>query len=267
MPKLGVIHYNFPGFDFEQFLAFVAERGVRYVQLQLNDVWPQDEDNPEARAKAVRQQVKAHGLKVSAFSPVNDFVQTSGDVVVYQVNRMKRAGELARILDCPVLCSEGGQPKDIAQSLWANAMYECFARCTEWLDEVGVSLAIDNHGLVTNDGDLLHALLTRLNHPRIGTNLDTMNYRWYGNDIPTCNRYYEMMAPFVKHTHLKDGFDSRANYQGAALGDGEIDLAYALKCLQNAGYDGVYCAEYEGPQREDGVGYAKCFEWMKRNVQ
>ena len=38
-PKIGVIHYNWPGFTFEQFLEFAAEVGFRYVELQAHDLW------------------------------------------------------------------------------------------------------------------------------------------------------------------------------------------------------------------------------------
>lgn len=145
-------------------------------------------------------------------------------------------------------------------------MYGCFARCLDFLEDLEVSLAIDNHGMVTNDGDLLYSLLSRLNHPRLGANLDTMNYRWYGHEVATCNRFYELMAPRTLHVHLKDGTGIRRDYRGAALGEGEIDLGHALKCLKTAGYHGVYCAEYEGPERENGVGYARCLDWMKANL-
>jgi len=49
------------------------------------------------------------------------------------------------------------------------------------------------------------------------------------------------------------------------LGEGEIDLAHAVRCLKQAGYDGVWCAEYEGPPPTD-VGYRRCGEWIRSNV-
>lgn len=268
MAKIGVIHYNFPGFSFQDFLQFAADTGYEYVELQCPDVWGKDVENPEQKAERVRKEVESYGLKVSAFAAHNDFVQLDPEAIKFQVERMKRVCGLAKILgDETVLRSEGGAPKDsVPPEKWLDAMFECFSRCAEWVDEIGVGIAIDNHGIVTNDGDLLYALLQRVNHQLIGTNLDTMNYRWYGHDIATCNRFYEMMAPHALHTHFKDGFGSRQNYQGAALGEGEIDLPHALNCLRKAGYNGVFCAEYEGPEREGGVGYRKCCEWLKANV-
>ncbi len=265
--KLGVIHYNFPGFSFADFLKFAAETGYGYIELQLPDVWGSGVAGPEQNADHVRRQVEAYGLKVSALAAHNDFVQLDDETVRSQVERMKRVCGLAKILGTSVIRTEGGQPKDaVPQEKWLEAMYGCFARCVPFLEEFQIGLAIDNHGLVTNDGGLLFALLQKVGHRLVGTNLDTMNYRWFGHDIATCDRFYAMMAPHTLHTHLKDGFGSRAEYKGTALGEGEIHLQHALDCLRQAGYQGVYCAEYEGPEAEGGVGYRKCFDWMRTHL-
>lgn len=266
--KLGVIHYNFPDFSFQDFLRFAAEAGYQYVELQLPDVWGRDVANPEQNAAEVRAEVESHGLKVSALAAHNDFVQLHPEAVALQVDRMKRICGLARILGTNIIRTEGGQPKDsVPKERWLEAMYGCILRCIPFLAPLQIGLAIDNHGTVTNEGDLLHSLLKKVNHKLVGTNLDTMNYRWFGHDIATCNRFYEMMAPHALHTHLKDGFGSRENYKGAALGEGEIHLQHALNCLWKAGYTGVYCAEYEGPEPQGGVGYRKCGEWMKARLK
>jgi sugar phosphate isomerase/epimerase len=65
---------------------------------------------------------------------------------------------------------------------------------------------------------------------------------------------------------MKDGTGSRQNYRGAALGDGEIHLDHALKCLTASGYNGAWTAEYEGPEAEGGVGYEKCYRWLQDNI-
>lgn len=268
MAKLGVIHYNFPDFSFSDFLKFAADAGYQYVELQLPDVWGKEANNPEQNAERVRREVESHGLKVSALAAHNDFVQLDPEAVRSQVERMKRVCGLAKILnEEAVIRSEGGQPKDgVPKEQWLDAMYGCFFRCVDFVESMKIGLAIDNHGVVTNDGDLLYALIQKVNCRLIGTNLDTMNYRWFGHDVATCNRFYEILAPHTLHTHFKDGFDSREKYRGAALGEGEIELQHALNCLHKAGYRGVYCAEYEGSEAQGGVGYRKCCEWLKTKV-
>ena len=181
---------------------------------------------------------------------------------------MRTVAEVTRILDDEaVIRSEGGSANPaVPEDRRLEAMIGCFTQCQDFLDELQVDLAVDNHGVVTNDGAIITALMKRLDHPRIGSNLDTMNFRWFGNDVAACNAIYADLAPYVKHVHLKDGMGARENYQGRALGDGEIDLGWALDCLRKAGYAGAYAAEYEGPETAGGVGYAKCLSWMKEHV-
>lgn len=264
--KIGVIHYNFPQFDFDQFLDYCPGAGFEYVELQIGDVWGQGVDNPEAEAEAVLKKVQARGLKVSALAAGNDFVVLDEDQIAYQVARMKRCCGLAKILGTNILRTEGGQPKDsVPEERWAEAIAGCFKRLAEFAESEGITFAMDNHGYCTNDGDRQLAIIKAVGSKSVGVNLDTMNYRWFGHDIPTINRFYEILAPYAVHVHMKDGRGSRQQYVGAALGEGEIDLGHAVRCLKEAGYDGVWCAEYEGTEPTD-IGYRKCADWLKAHV-
>jgi len=266
-PKIGVIHYNWPGFTFEEFLEFAADVGFRYVELQAHDIWSDEHSDPEAQAASTAALLERYGLKVSALSANNDFIQPGADGIIAQVERMKRVAELAKMLGTDVLRTEGGGPKDgVPQDKQFDSMAQCLKRCAEWLDEVDVRLALDNHGVVTNDGDLQLMLVEVVDSPRVGVNLDTMNYRWFGHDLATINHFYEILAPHTFHTHMKDGTGSRENYSGTALGEGETELHHAINCLKDAGYDGAWTAEYEGPETEGGAGYAKCYQWLKANL-
>jgi len=264
--KLGVIHYNFPGYSLPDFLRYARVTGYGYVELQIADVWGAEVEHPEQQAEKVRKEVESFGLQVSALAADNDFVVLEEEEVRRQVERMRRICGLAKILGTSVIRTEGGRPKDsVPPERWLEAMAGCLLRCREFIEPEGIYLAVDNHGLVTNDGDLQVELFQRVGSDHVGANLDTMNYRWMGHDLETVNRFYEIIAPYTFHTHMKDGRGSRSEYVGAALGEGEIDLHYAVKCLKEAGYDGVWCAEYEG--REDpALGYWKCHEWLRANV-
>ncbi|NCO34089.1 MAG: hypothetical protein AUJ92_08290 [Armatimonadetes bacterium CG2_30_59_28] len=265
--KLGVIHYPFREFSLEQFLDYCQDAGFGYVELQCRDVWKEEEsDDPEANAEKVLKLVENRGLKLSALASGNDFVVLDEETVKFQVERMKRVCGLAKILGTNTIRTEGGQPKDsVPEEKWVEAMGGCFQRCVEFAEEMDINFAVDNHGLCTNDGDRQLKLIQMVGSKRVGVNLDTMNYRWFGHEIPTINRFYEILAPHTFHTHLKDGTGARPNYVGAALGEGEIDLAHAVKCLKEAGYEGVWCAECEAAEPSD-VAYRRCLQWMKTNL-
>ncbi len=214
----------------------------------------------------MRAKVAARGLQVSSLSASNDFIVLEPAEVAAQVERMKKVARLARILGTDVVRTEGGQPKEsVPEARWVDAMVGCLSRLAEFAEAEGVRFAIDNHGYCTNDGDRQLAVIEAVGSPNVGVNLDTMNYRWFGHDIPTINHYYDILAKHTFHTHLKDGFGSRQDYVGAVLGEGEIDLAHAVRRLKEVGYDGVWCAEYEGREPTD-IGYKKCCDWMKANL-
>lgn len=267
--KIGVIHYNFPGYSLTDFLRYARETGYGYVELATGDVWGRDVENPEKKAEEVRKEVESFGLKIGNLSAGNDFIVLEEEAIKAQVKRMGRICGLARILGTYLIRTEGGSPKDsVPKERWVEAMTGCLTRCVDAAEKNGVSFAVDNHGHVTNDGDLQVELFQRVGSKRVGANMDTMNYRWAGHDLKKIAHFYEIVAPYTLHTHMKDGTGSLREYRGAALGEGEIDLKYAVKCLKNAGYNGVYCAEYEGPEGADTgfLGYKKCCEWLKANL-
>jgi sugar phosphate isomerase/epimerase len=264
--NLGIIHYNAPGKTLEEFLKYAADTGFGFVELQIRDVWPEGCSSPEKEAESAARLVQQADLKVSALAASNDFVVLDDAEVKAQAERMKRVCGLAKLVGCSVIRTEGGSPKDsVPKEKWADAIAGCLKRCREFIEPMNIRLAIDNHGQITNEAGIQKKIIMAVDSPNVGVNLDTMNYRWFGHDLQTIHAIYEEVAPSAFHTHLKDGTGSRQTYVGAALGDGEIELAWAVECLKKAGYAGVWCAEYEG--REDtGIGYAKCLKWMKANT-
>ena len=90
----------------------------------------------------------------------------------------------------------------VPQDQWDGMMLESFKRCADFLDELDVRIALDNHGVSTNDGDWQLSLIERVGSARIGVNLDTMNYRWYGHEVDQIDRFYEILAPHVFHVHM-----------------------------------------------------------------
>lgn len=261
----GMIHYNAPGDTFEEFITYVAETGFDCVEVMIYDVWPRDTEFDTAMAKEAKYLLDYHGIHASALTAANDFVLLDPKAIDEQVERMQKVAELARILDTDVLRTEGGRPKDeVPEEKWAEAIAGCLKACIPFCRDMGIKLAVDNHGVVSNDPKVLLAALRAVDSEHIGSNLDTMNLRWWGNAVEDLPGIYRDLAPFVFHTHMKDGTGSRGEYKGAALGQGEIPLMSAVEALVDAGYAGVWCAEWEG-RTDKAQGYADCLRWMKAN--
>ena len=266
--QFGLIHYRTPGDTLEQFLDFAANTGFNAVELMISDIWPIEEPSPERRAEWARSQLDRRALNISALGAGNDFVFLDEQAIQVQVNRLRRVSKLAALIGCKVLRTEGGQRKEqVPQEREEYAITEHLKCCADIAESDDILLAVDNHGVVTNDVDLLVRILREVGSPRVGANMDTGNFRWAGCSVEDCRRCYEKIAPFAQHLHLKDCIGSGPNYRGTILGQGEIDIHHAIKALQHVDYQGVYCAEWEGPADEDGaVAYTHCLQWMKSNI-
>ena len=264
--KFCLIHHNTPGDTLEAFLDYAAETGFDSVELTISDVWSDETDPTEREAERVRKMLEARGLEVAAVSSENDFIVIEEDQIRAQVERMARICKFAQLVGTHIIRTEGGsRKKEIPVENECAAMAECLKRCLGFVEKDGIYLGVDNHGVVTNDAELQLKLFSMVDSPNVGATLDTMNYRWMGHPVETCNRFYDLIAPRVFHTHVKDGTGSQKDYVGRVLGDGEIDLNHALAALKRVGYQGVYCAEWEG-RGDKAQGYAKCLEWMKQHI-
>ncbi|MBI4491021.1 MAG: sugar phosphate isomerase/epimerase [Deltaproteobacteria bacterium] len=267
-PKIGVVHYNWPNYTFEGFLRRASEIGYKYTELQIGDVWDGKSKNGEMTAEETRKLMEKYGMQASAVAAGNDFIQPTKEELDAQIERFRYVCKVVPCAGTRLLRCDGGWNRSgkVSEHGWDRMLVESFKRVADFLEEMNLRVALDNHGLSTNDGDWELSLIERVGSKRIGVNVDTMNYRWFGHLLPKINHFFEILAPHVFHTHMKDGKGSRKDYKGAALGEGEIDLNYAVKCFKAAGYDGVWCAEYEGPETEGGVGYEKGYNWLQANV-
>ena len=268
MAQLGVINYNWPGYDLEGFAARASEIGYTSCELGIGDIWEGEGEHAEQRAEDVRRLFEKHGMKISAVAAGNDFLQADPEELEAQIRRYRRVCEVIPHTGTDIVRSDGGWNRgdQVPQDQWDGMLLKAFQHCAEFLEELDVRIALDNHGVTTNDGDWQLSLIERVGSERLGVNLDTMNYLWYGHALDRIDHFYEILAPHVFHTHFKDGKGSRENYKGAALGEGDIHLDHAVACLRKAGYDGAWTAEYEGPEAEGGVGYEKCYKWLQTNV-
>jgi sugar phosphate isomerase/epimerase len=269
MPESGLIHYNFRG-SLEEFLDFAQATGFQCTELQVNDVWKSKEGESFAQAQEnasrVREMLAGRGLRASALQAGNDFLLPDEQAMAAQVERMEKVCALARILDTSVLRIDGGWPKpDLSSDRFLDLVVDGLTRSRPFIEAEGFFLALDNHGLVTNDADFQIEVFRRVGSKNVGANIDTMNYRWAGHDIDTVKRFYKQIAPYVLHTHFKDGTGSRGSYIGLALGEGEIPLTYAVECLKEAGYEGPWVVEYEG-KTDSREGYRKGLEWLREHV-
>ncbi len=109
--------------------------------------------------------------------------------------------------------------------------YDQFKANISLMEELGIEVSIENHTETFSDEILW--LVNRLNHPLVGTCVDTIN-SWPVMESP--EECIEKMAPLANCCHFCDNeivIDSDGtHFLGVALGTGDIDCVKALQTLK-----------------------------------
>jgi sugar phosphate isomerase/epimerase len=239
-------------------IRHLREMGVGNVEL-MHSLVREDELSAirDALAETPPIEVTCYDLRVEAMIP-----------------GLKRAASLGakRVMVTPILDIAGITPR-IERVQFGEAL-----RCALPLArELGLTLTIENLGILADTygrSEQIKAICDDVG-PQLRLTFDAGNFLLAGENAATA---FDRLAPWVAHVHFKDwtivpaaapasiaGVDGR-HYQGAALGDGVVDLGGMLRQLRRIGYDGSISVEYEGPQdpheavrrgvefmREDGV--------------
>lgn len=249
MEKIGVIFYNFSFQNLEDFFKWCVENGVEYAEIYNKYL----ED--------AKRLISRYDVKISQVTAGNDFVQKTKEDFEKQV---KMVGELCKKIKdvgCNQIRIDGGWPKEgVESSKYKEMILEGVKRVVEFAERENVYLALDNHGIITNDYQFQIEIFEKVKSKYLGANLDTMNYRWFGYPVEKLTEIYKLIAPYTLHTHLKDGIGTRENYVGKVLGEGEIPVIEAIKILKENNYKGVWCIECEDKNKE--IAYKKCVEFL-----
>jgi sugar phosphate isomerase/epimerase len=203
----------------------------------------------------LRKRLKDEGAQISAFLLATDFSADKADRHVSWAVRVIRS---ASKLEIPVVRID---PWTRRHDLAPQSILENFIRRVSLiLDETGdtaVDVAMENHGRLFNDPQILDHVLKAIPSPRFGLTLDTGNLYWWGHPISQVYELIERYSHRIKHTHIKNvgypsamrdvqrdiGFEYK-KYCGT-LYEGDLDLRRIVEILRHAGYWRDLCVEDE----------------------
>ncbi len=127
----------------------------------------------------------------------------------------------------------------------ANIIAAFRAACTEAAD-LGVTLGIENHGRLINDGPALVRLVDEIGADNLGFTIDTGNFAWAGHNPAQVRADFEAVAPRAVNVHIKDGVWTDGDFTFVTAGEGDLPLAWLIETLVTGGYNKTICSEYEG---------------------
>jgi inosose dehydratase len=199
------------------------------------------DDNP----LDVRRAFEEHGLTITSFCAHANLLDPTSPAR-YGTAEIIKAVKLAALMKIPHVITTEGDPK----TAWGHRLThdQRIFTITEKLHEplrlagdLGVTILIEPHGIVTDSIEGLHDLIAASDHvPHLGINLDTGN-AWLGGADPV-----EMARVFkdrIQHVHWKDLPREWASKRGTmfgcgfgliSLGGGAIDIAGVYDVLKDS---------------------------------
>jgi sugar phosphate isomerase/epimerase len=214
----------FDGYSLETALDELAALSVRYVEPASVDKIFQhlvEEDFCDARAAWLREQLRARGLACLSLSAHMDLSRPDS------VDRFRRRLEFAHAIGARIVNTIAG-PTEGLEGFQAN-----ISAIGGRAAELGLSLALENHGDLVDQGQQIVAFIEQIGIPAVRVNYDTGNAWYYSKGAINPVAELERLAPVVAHVHLKSPQIIDGLMRWVALGEGVLDLPRICRVLHD----------------------------------
>ncbi len=198
-------------------------------------------------APSVRSWADDSGIAIRSVGGYSDFAQVDDDALAAELVRLRRACELASELEVGIVRAFVGEPKaglGLAES--RSRAVDAFGLAAVFAAELGVTLAIENHGRLMAEGRQLASLVEEIDSPRVKLTLDSGNFCWAGRDLDQARDDFEAVLPHAVCVHVKDGVWTDEGFEFVPAGRGSLPIARLIDDLHARCYGGPIYSEYEG---------------------
>lgn len=245
---------------FVEFASQQQENGAQGVEL-LDYFW---RDRAEELPK-VKRQIADAGLAMAVYSIGNDFFQPDRNIWEKQLAELRAGVDTANALETNTLRVFSGNAKPgYTLDDGLSWIVDGLAAGAEYAQMHGVTMALENHGLMAGRSDQVRSIIESVNSPALRANLDTGNFLLVNQNPTDAARD---LADLVALVHLKDfrrarpdetehvykGLDG-VGFTGSVVGEGQVDLPEIVSILRGAGYAGWLSLEFEGAQDPIAIG-------------
>jgi sugar phosphate isomerase/epimerase len=243
--RVGATTLGFGSRTIDEVFAGLAAVGAECCELNGR---PGQHGGETLSAHRVLPLAKAHGIAVTSVGGYNDF--TLPGETDEQVERLMVAVRLAGEIGAPLVRAMVGDLRhDVTLDSCFDTVVTGFRRAAASAAKFGVTLGIENHGRLANDGAWLVAVVDAVGAENIGFTLDTGNFAWSGRSPEVVAADIAAVLPRTVNVHVKDvQWSPEGRYEHfVTAGEGGIDLPGIVATLRDHGYAGPIVSEYEGP--------------------
>jgi sugar phosphate isomerase/epimerase len=223
-------------------LKVIVDAGLTKVDL-LERMPHISLDPNECRLEDVRATADAQGVEIANLATYVGAAFASEDKADQERewDKVRRAIDAAQILGARSMRGFRSPQYDSAESIPRIAPW--IRRCAEYAAERNVYMGMENHGgELSGSPEACRDLARQVDSPYFGILYDPCNLWTRGTDY---RAGLETMKDHIVHVHIKDGTSEAASQKHTMLGDGDIDIPWVLKRLDEIGYDGHITLEYE----------------------
>jgi sugar phosphate isomerase/epimerase len=239
--KLSFSTLGCPEWSLDQIIAAARESGydgVEWRGYQADMELPKAAIfTPEARDET-RQRFRDSGLEFACLGSSVRLADPAPEARRREKASFTGYAELARYLGCPFVRVFGGNlPSGTDRAAALPSMAAFLRELGEIAAANGVTLVLETHDDFSS-GVQVADLLQQTDHPSVGALWD-LHHPYRQGEAPETTA--QVLAPFLRHTHVKDSRDGRY----CLIGEGDVPLARMIGLLREHGYNGWISLEWE----------------------
>ena len=243
--------------DVKSFIEYCGSLGVDGVDLGY--YWKDEEKEIEL----VPDWLRENNLKLAAYIVGNDFAQVDEERKKEQIELVKHGIERAAQLKTKILRVFAGnvKPEFPDYQTAKKVLVSSFKEVTSFAESKGITLALENYGMLCGKVEQILDLLSEVNSPNLKLNIDIGNFLCVDED-PVSS--VKKLSHLAAHVHIKDFKKEGGEITPAILGEGDVDLDGCLRILKES-YQGYLSLEYEA-EADSKVGVEKGLQVLKRGT-
>ena len=226
----GALNLKKPTMTLFEFIEFAGELPVDGVEL-TSYYWAETTD---AYAEKLKDHAAKRKLAISGIPVGNNFCVRDEAKLKAQVQLVKDwTQRAAKVGAKTVRIFAGNLEKDDTLEAAQKRVVASMNECCELAEKLGVLLALENHGGITDTPEHLLELVKPVKSPALGVNIDTGNFH-------TADPYADIakIAPYGVVSQVKTEVFPGNKKE-------EADLAKVVKILKDANFHGYVALEYE----------------------
>jgi sugar phosphate isomerase/epimerase len=271
--------FNSAYWSFEACLAWAKKNDVHYIECGLIDgvswihgLGYQPHVALYEDPVLLRKKMDSFGVR---FSQVDAAFPLSGkDGPLRGVPYVMKSIAWANLVGCPCVDTTDGlkAPSGLTDEEAMALMKTSYQQILEVAEAHKININIEPHGYFTTRPEMMERMLSFVDSPLLGMNMDTGNTFIAGQDpVAFLKRFLRK----VRHVHIKDvspslaaavrGHETGIAVSQCAIGDGvnADNIRRCLEVLRDDGYKGTLSMECEG---QSGPMIEKSLAWLRKTL-